>query len=107
MVLLPKITPLPPVAITTASAFIGESHGPHVLRDDAAASGMAIFFGITGQRNSQYSCLADAPFGFVPANLLVQGIDQLLASGRAGEISLQKKTAAHPAQGATAFGGVD
>ena len=83
MVLLPKISPLPPVAITTASA-----RKERICMVRMSWATMPTHLPVVrapGQRNSQNSYLVTLPFGFPPAGLFVEGVEQLLAGGGAGE----------------------
>src|SRR4029079_9786212 len=56
-------------------------HRPHVLGDDADAGA------VVNDRPEEFPelVLVDLTFGLVPAGLLVEGVEELLASRRAGE----------------------
>ncbi len=59
----------------------------------------------TAERNSQPSYFLTLPVGFVAADLLVEGVEQLLAGGGAGEGGAVVERAAEAAEVEQALGG--
>ena len=101
IVLRPKISPQPPTAITTASAGKARiSIVDQVLRDRAAAAAVVV-----EHRAQEIPALVhrDRAGGVPAAHLLVEGVEQLLAGGGAGERGALEQRAAEAALIAKAF----
>ena len=98
---LPKIAPMPPVAMMTASAGkVRTSMRAQVHGADAAADAVRIEH---GAQKLPVLVLGDLAFGFVAAHLLVQRVEQLLAGGGAGECRAMVERAAEAAEIEQAF----
>ena len=91
LVLLPKMAPLPPVAIIMASP--AKARTSMVRRSMATMPRHTPFESMMADRNSQPSYLRHLAFGFVAANLLIERVEKLLAGGCAGERSAVVKRA--------------
>ena len=93
---MPKIAPIPPVAMMIASAgkvrtsMLRKIHGADATADAACIQ--------NGAQELPVFVLGDSAFRFVAANLLVQGIEQLLARGGAGESGAMVERAAEAAK---------
>ena len=79
----PKIAPQPPLAMITASA--GKARISMVTRSCPTQPRQRPWSSRIGPRKSQNSYFVDLAGDFPAADLLVQGVEQLLAGGGPGE----------------------
>ena len=102
MVERPKISPQPPVARITASA--GKARISMVTRSWATQPRQRPLSSRIGPRKSQNSYFVHLAGHFPAADLLVEGVEQLLAGGGPGEGRAVVERAAEAALVAKAFG---